>query len=89
MKRLIKLRVNGDCYEVAAEPWAILADVLRENLGLTGTKKACDLGNCGSCTVLMNGKPVLSCLVLALDAQDKDIVTIEGMAKDGKLLLTL
>lgn len=85
MKQLIKLRVNGDSYEVAVEPWAILADVLRENLGLTGTKKACDLGNCGSCTVLMNGKPVLSCLVLALDAQDNDIVTIEGMAKEDKL----
>jgi CO/xanthine dehydrogenase Mo-binding subunit/aerobic-type carbon monoxide dehydrogenase small subunit (CoxS/CutS family) len=85
MKRLINLKVNGDCYEVAVEPWTILADVLREDLGLTGTKKACDLGNCGSCTVLMNGKPVLSCLVLALDAQSKDIVTIEGMAKDGKL----
>ena len=85
MKQLITLRVNGDSYEVAVEPWAILADVLRDNLGLTGTKKACDLGNCGSCTVLMNGKPILSCLVLALDAQDKDIVTIEGLAKDGKL----
>jgi len=85
MKQLIKLRVNGDFYEVAVEPWAILADVIRENLGLTGTKKACDLGNCGSCTVLMNGKPVLSCLILALDAQDKEIMTIEGMAKGGKL----
>jgi CO/xanthine dehydrogenase Mo-binding subunit/aerobic-type carbon monoxide dehydrogenase small subunit (CoxS/CutS family) len=85
MKQLIKLRVNGDSYEVAVEPWAILADVLRENLGLIGTKKACDLGNCGSCTVLMDGKAILSCLVLALDAQDKDIVTIEGIAKDGKL----
>jgi putative selenate reductase molybdopterin-binding subunit len=85
MKQLITLRVNGDSYEVAVEPWAILADVIRENLRLTGTKKACDLGNCGSCTVLMNGKPVLSCLVLALDAQDKDIMTIEGMTKDGKL----
>ncbi len=85
MKQIIKLRVNGDSYEVAVEPWTILADVIRENLGLTGTKKACDLGNCGSCTVLMNGKPVLSCLVLALDAQDKDIITIEGMAKSGKL----
>ena len=82
MKKLITLRVNGDSYEVAVEPWAILADVLRENLGLTGTKKACDLGNCGSCTVLMNGKPVLSCLVLALDAQGKDIMTIEGMTKE-------
>ena len=85
MKQLITLRVNGDSYEVAVEPWAILADVIRENLGLTGTKKACDLGNCGCCTVLMNSKPVLSCLVLALDAQDKDIMTIEGMAKEGKL----
>ncbi len=85
MKQLITLRVNGDSYEVAVKPWAILADVLRENLGLTGTKKGCDLGNCGSCTVLINGKPVMSCLVLALDVQDKDIMTIEGMAKGGKL----
>jgi CO/xanthine dehydrogenase Mo-binding subunit/aerobic-type carbon monoxide dehydrogenase small subunit (CoxS/CutS family) len=85
MKRLITLRVNGDSYEVAVEPQTILADVLREDLGLTGTKKACDLGNCGSCTVLMDGKPVLSCLILALDAQGKDILTIEGMAEGGKL----
>ena len=85
MKQLITLRVNGESYEVAVEPQAILIDVFREQLGLTGTKKACDFGNCGSCTVLMDGKPVLSCLVLALDAQGKDIQTIEGLDKDGQL----
>ena len=85
MKQLITLRVNGESYEVAVEPRTILVDVLREQLGLIGTKKACDFGNCGSCTVLMDGKPVLSCLVLALDAQGKDILTVEGLAKDGQL----
>jgi len=85
MKQLITLRVNGESYEVAVEPQTILLDVLREKLGLNGTKKACDFGNCGSCTVLMDGKPVLSCLILAMDAQGKDILTIEGMAKDGQL----
>jgi len=62
-----------------------LLDVLRDNLGLTGAKKGCDLGNCGSCTVLVDGKPVLSCLLLAIEAQGKDIVTIEGLAKNGQL----
>jgi CO/xanthine dehydrogenase Mo-binding subunit/aerobic-type carbon monoxide dehydrogenase small subunit (CoxS/CutS family) len=83
VKQLITLKVNGDFYEVAVEPWALLADVIRDDLRLTGTKKSCDTGNCGSCTVLMDGRPVLSCLVLALDARDKDIVTIEGLAQDG------
>ena len=85
MKHLITLRINGETYEVAVEPRTILIDVIREQLGLTGTKKACDFGNCGSCTVLMDGKPVLSCLVLALDAQGKDILTVEGLNKDGQL----
>lgn len=85
MKQLITLRVNGESCEVAVDPQTILLDVLRERLGLNGTKKACDFGNCGSCTVLMDGKPVLSCLILAMDAQGKDILTIEGMAKDGQL----
>jgi len=84
MKQLIKLRVNGESYEVAVEPRKLLVDVLRDNLGLTGTKKACDFGNCGSCTVLMDGKSILSCLILAIEAQDKDILTVEGMAKDGQ-----
>ena len=85
MKQLIKLRVNGEFYEVAVEPRKLLVDVLRDNLGLTGTKKACDFGNCGSCTILMDGKPVLSCLILAMEAQGKDVLTVEGLAKDGQL----
>lgn len=70
---------------MAVEPRMTLLDVLRDNLGLTGTKKACDLGNCGSCTVLLDSKPVVSCLLLAVDAQGKDILTIEGLAKNGQL----
>jgi len=85
MKQLITLRVNGESYEVEVEPRRLLLDVLRDNLGLTGTKEACDFGNCGSCTVLIDGKPFLSCLTLAIEAQGKDILTIEGMAKDGQL----
>jgi len=85
VKQLITLRVNGESYEVAVDPQTILLDVLREKLGLNGAKKACDFGNCGSCTVLMDGKPVLSCLILAIDAQGKEILTVEGMAKNGQL----
>jgi carbon-monoxide dehydrogenase small subunit len=77
--------VNGEPYQVTVEPRMTLLDVLREKLGLTGAKRACDLGNCGSCTVLIDGKPVLSCLTLAVDAQGKDILTVEGLAKDGQL----
>jgi carbon-monoxide dehydrogenase small subunit len=85
MKQLIQLKVNGDLYEVMVEPWKTLVDVIREDLGLTGTKEACSTGECGACTVLLNGKPVNSCLVLAVEAQHKDILTIEGLAKGGKL----
>ena len=85
MKQLITLKVNGESYEVAVEPRTILLDVLREEFGLTGAKRACDFGNCGTCTVLIDGKPVLSCLTLAMDAVGKDIVTVEGMARDGQL----
>ena len=85
MKQLITLKVNGESYEVAVEPRTILLDVLREEFGLTGAKRACDFGNCGTCTVLIDGKPVLSCLTLAMDAVGKDVVTVEGMARDGQL----
>lgn len=85
MKQLIKLMVNGESYEMTVEPRKLLLDVLRDNLGLTGTKKACDFGNCGSCTVLIDGKPVLSCLTLAIEAQSRDILTVEGLASDGQL----
>ena len=82
---LIELNVNGERHEVAVELQRTLLEVLREQLGLTGTKKACDEGQCGSCTVLMDGKPVSSCLVLALEAQGRDILTIEGLGTGGRL----
>ena len=74
------LRVNGGQYEVKASMTATLADVLREELGFTGTKMMCNEGECGACTVLINGKPMLSCMMLAIDVQNKDILTIEGLA---------
>lgn len=85
MKRLIQLQVNGEPYEVAVEPSRTLLEVLRENLGLTGTKEACDIGECGACTVLVDGQAVLSCLTLATDAEGKDILTIEGLAVGGTI----
>jgi aerobic-type carbon monoxide dehydrogenase small subunit (CoxS/CutS family) len=78
--RFIVLRVNGVDYELKAAVTATLADVLREELGLTGTKIMCNEGECGACTVLINRRPVLSCMTLAMDAQGKEIVTIEGLA---------
>lgn len=85
--RNIVLNVNGTQYEVSTRVTATLAEVLREELGLTGTKIMCNEGECGACTVLINGKPVLSCLTLATDAENKDILTIEGLADPvtGKL----
>jgi len=84
MKTLITLKVNGREWELAVEPNRTLVDVLRNDLELTGTKKGCDLGECGSCTVVLNGKPVNSCLVLAVQANGAEILTIEGLAgSDG------
>ncbi len=80
MKRLIQITVNGKRYEKAVSPSQTLVDFLRYELGLTGTKKGCELGDCGSCTVLLNGKPVNSCLVLAVQAHGKEVETIEGLA---------
>jgi carbon-monoxide dehydrogenase small subunit len=80
MKTLITLKVNGREWELAVEPNRTLVDVLRNDLELTGTKKGCDLGECGSCTVVLNGKPVNSCLVLAVQANGAEILTIEGLA---------
>jgi len=85
MKRILKLHVNGEEFEVLTEIHKTLLEVLREDLGLTGTKRGCDLGTCGACTVLIEGKPYLSCLTLAVDVQGKKIVTIEGLAQDGEL----
>jgi carbon-monoxide dehydrogenase small subunit len=85
MKRILKLHVNGEEFEVLTEIHKTLLEVLREDLGLTGTKRGCDLGTCGACTVLIEGKPYLSCLTLAVDVQGKKIVTIEGLAQEGEL----
>ena len=83
MKEHYALRVNGQEYETDAEPYQSLLDVLRENLRLTGSKKGCNEGECGSCTVLLEGVPVLSCLVLIGDARDKEVLTIEGLSPGG------
>jgi carbon-monoxide dehydrogenase small subunit len=86
MKRLIELKVNGVVERVYTEPWWTLGRVLREQLGLTGTKISCETGNCGACTVLMDGRAVRSCIYLAMKARGKEILTIEGLReKDGKL----
>ena len=81
----LTLTVNNIAYTIYVEPNSTLLDVLRDKLGLTGTKKSCNEGECGACTVLMDGKPVASCLVLAVDAQNKKITTIEGLAHGEKL----
>jgi len=85
MKHLININVNGDNYELAVKPGTTLLDLLREDLKLTGTKKGCELGDCGACTVIMDGKAVNSCLVLAIEADGKKIETIEGLAKGEEL----
>ena len=82
---LVTLRVNGDDRTAVVKGNATLANVLRDELGLTGTKKGCELGDCGSCTVLLDGKPVDSCMVLAVEADGRDITTIEGVAANGTL----
>jgi len=85
MKRIIKLHINGEDYEILTEVHKTLLEVLREDLGFTGTKRGCDFGTCGACTVLIEGKPYLSCLTLAVDVQGKQIITIEGLLEDGEL----
>ena len=84
-KTLLTLRVNGEPHTVAAEPHHTLLEVLREEMGLTGTKHGCELGECGACTVLIDGVPVLSCLTLPLEIGDADVTTVEGLA-DGPQL---
>ena len=85
MKMGIELHVNGDNYEVLVSPNNTLLEVLRDKLGLVGTKRGCDLGACGACTVLINGETSLSCIMLAMDAVGKEITTIEGMEEHGHL----
>jgi carbon-monoxide dehydrogenase small subunit len=79
MEKAITLQVNSKSFSVRSEPDELLVDVLRDKLGLTGTKKGCGTGDCGACTVLLDGKPVNACLVLAVAAEGKSIVTIEGL----------
>ncbi len=84
-KVMIRLRVNGEEQEVAFAPHKTLLEVLREDLALTGTKHGCELGECGACAVLVDGKPVLSCLLLGQECEGADVVTVEGLAADGRL----
>jgi aerobic-type carbon monoxide dehydrogenase small subunit (CoxS/CutS family) len=81
----IRLIINGETVELRAEARRTLLDALREDLMLTGTKKVCDMGDCGACTVLVDGTPMYACLMLAVDSQDRKITTIEGLA-DGQTL---
>jgi carbon-monoxide dehydrogenase small subunit len=85
MKQFITLRINGEEHEVAVSPNRTLLEVLREDLALTGTKEGCDDGVCGTCTVLVNGKPVRACLLLAIQVQGSQITTIEGLAEGERL----
>ena len=85
MKQLMRFTINGEIYEDEIDVRRTLLEVLRETFGLTGTKKGCNEGECGTCTVLLDGKPVASCLVLAVEAQGRSIETVEGLAQDGEL----
>ncbi|MEO8495238.1 MAG: (2Fe-2S)-binding protein [Planctomycetota bacterium] len=84
-KRVVTLTINGDQVEVLCEPRQTLLEVLRNNLDLTGTKEGCSNGNCGACTVIMDGRPVVSCLVLAVEAEGAELRTIEGVARGSNL----
>ena len=81
----VKFFVNKKAYEVSIDPQMTLAEVLRDKLDLIGTKVSCGAGECGACTVLVDGKAVLSCLTIAMTVRDREITTIEGLAKDGQL----
>jgi aerobic carbon-monoxide dehydrogenase small subunit len=87
MKVIIALSVNGDPYELAVAGHERLIDVIRDGIGLTGTKEGCGEGECGACTVIMNGEPVNSCLVLAAQADGAEIITIEGLLENGDMCL--
>ncbi|MBI3015056.1 MAG: (2Fe-2S)-binding protein [Candidatus Tectomicrobia bacterium] len=80
----ISLTVNGEIHELFIPPWQLLLDTLRDELGLTGAKRCCIEGQCGACTVLIDGKPINSCLYLTIEAQNQEIVTAEGLVEDGK-----
>jgi carbon-monoxide dehydrogenase small subunit len=85
MKHKIYLTVNGEQHELLVEPYQTLVDLLRDEMGLTGTKKGCGSGDCGSCTIILDGKPVNSCLILGVEVDGKEILTIEGIKHGEKL----
>lgn len=84
MKQLIDVEVNGDRYRIAVDPWRTLNEMLREDLNLTGTKFGCGSGDCGACTVMVEGRSVSSCLTLAVEMDGKRITTVEGLAPSGE-----
>ena len=84
-KQVLSCVVNGEPVEVLVQPYETLLDALRERIGLTGPKEGCGTGDCGACTVHLDGEPVASCLVLALQARDRSVLTIEGLSKNGVL----
>ncbi|MBF0166701.1 MAG: (2Fe-2S)-binding protein [Alphaproteobacteria bacterium] len=83
--RLITLTINGEVREVMVRPRIMLLEVIRDHVGLTGTKDGCESGTCGACTVLLNGKPVLSCITLAVECDGKTVETVESLSEGGKL----
>ncbi|MFQ5660053.1 MAG: (2Fe-2S)-binding protein [Gammaproteobacteria bacterium] len=85
MKQIIKLEINDELHEIVVEPDETLLRALRERVGLIGSKRGCDSGGCGCCTVLINSRAVYSCMTFALSVQGKKITTVEGLAKNGKL----
>jgi aerobic carbon-monoxide dehydrogenase small subunit len=84
MKQILRFTVNEEPREIAVEPWWTLLDVLRDQLELTGAKKGCDRGDCGACTVLLDGKPIVSCTTLAVQANGRRVTTIEGLMSEGQ-----
>src|ERR1700720_4937575 len=84
-KELVELKINGRTHELAIEPSALLLDVLRQDLGLTGSKRGCDESSCGACTVLVDGVAMMSCTLLAASCQEQEITTIEGVSQHGSL----
>jgi carbon-monoxide dehydrogenase small subunit len=85
MKQVIELAINDEAHEVAVEPYDTLLRILRERIGLLGTKRGCDSGGCGCCTVLVDGKAVYSCMTYVHSVKDKAITTIEGLSRNGRL----
>jgi carbon-monoxide dehydrogenase small subunit len=85
MKVRLTFTVNGEAVDVLVDDYKTLLEILREDLGLTGTKHGCELGECGACAVLVDGQPLLSCLVLGVEAGDRKVTTVEGLTEDGRL----